>query len=437
MRFWPCKPCCDYVCLVSDGDLDGVECVGNWTRDEGGYNVPNHSIDTDDGIWYDPTPQKAGLPWRVQAIPRIDISLTGGFAYGTFHVLLLGGFVDCDNYVFLRYTEHRPDASSLSYIQLELGIMIDGVESIMALHVLDSQDCYDKTAATEMATQWGFENGELHDWNSTNEPMILCWDGTTLTGSVPFYFGTSGEFSGDRLQIAAIRAPDGVSDLANQLLSNAAIRRGRFAGLAVGTLSSEINKVVFESFDFRHFEVDDSNGDPCGECVPQCCGSPTPPEMIVEVSGIPSGRSVGTPMGCTIDCSDFNGTFYLASQIGSFGGGALECTGDGSCRWVYSAAASDSECDEGSYPDQPYAAVINIIGEIVEWGNVSGVPTRQLYLSISISNGPDTPVTIVTVNESLTTSCEEWTDWITLTAVMSDNFCSEDGNVVIRIKMVP
>lgn len=428
MRFWPCKPCCDYECFISDGDEDGTECGGVWTRDESPHSTPNHATEDSDAIWYGYASQRTGLPWRVQATANLEVTPTGGFNYGSYVLLLIGAFVDCSNYVFLRYTEHRPDAGSLSWIKLELVVVVGGNEEILAEHVYDSQDCYDKTADGDLDTAWGFENGEL---NLTVD-LQMCFDGETLMGQVPYYFGPSGIAGPDLLMVASHKLAD------NTPLS-VALSGGRFAGYGTGTLSTEVTLACFTEFDFRHYETTDSSDTECGECFPHCCGSPVPGELIIEIASVPSGRSTGTPYGCSIDCDDFNGTFYLYQQIGEFGTSALPCAGDGNCGWVYSIQVSDSECDEGSFPDQPYPAYLNISALITSWGNeVDGTPYRKITITLTITNGPDSPVEIETVEYSIATACDEWTDWIDLEfSTPADDFCAIEGVATIRFKMVP
>jgi hypothetical protein len=426
--------CCCYPCLVSSGDLAGVACSGTWTRNQSGHTTPNHATTNSDALWYDTTQIRENFTWKVSAKPQLEIALTGGQRYGHYELVLAGALKDCNNYVFLRYTEHRPGPSGLSYANLKLGIKIGGTEEILAEHVVNNQACYDYTNTSDVVPGYGFDNWPLSNFITTTGLLELCWDGATLGARSPFWGGTGGGVPN------AVPIFISAHKLGNGTPLAYIIPDGRYAGLGTGLLSSEITRVVYKELVYTIYDAQDSQGNECGECPRHCCGSPVPVEAVVEISGVASGLSNTSSTGCYIECGDFNGTYFLSRTIVSNADiNGSDCSSDSVCNWRLRVPLGNQACPD-LFGDPEYPTHLDVRIQINTSSEVNDVITRTVTFLFSIAYGPpgfggigNQFAVSYGPTYSMTVPCDELFNWTTIT-VPSSAGC---GPLTARFKFLP
>jgi hypothetical protein len=393
------RDCCGFSCLISNGDLDGVACAKTWQRVDGttGYFY-THATGESAALWRDPTPLPAGVTaWQVAV--DVEIELFTGFHAGAVDIRLVGGLLDCNNYVFCEVIQRRP-ASGLSYMEFRLGRVDDGVETILARHSRDAAGCVALPGHSEAG----------YTVQPRFRDLWLCWDGATLFGALARYAG-----------------PPWPVALASQTTPP-----GSQCGVATGQLSAEVKRVIFHNVRLSRADTDDSEGVPCGDTGKHCCGSPVPLTAVVEISGVASGTaSLATCVGA---CNVLAGTYALPAltELPS-AGGSFDCAGDAICQWSKTMIGGGPpiECTLATIPPTVLTFPLNLTVFLSTfWQNGYRLANLTVFhggLNCYLLNG----------FAVVPGACEDVTDWVDGLSVGTQCSGCDVSGIRWRFKMVP
>ncbi len=395
MRNSPSCRCCGVTCEVAVTEDLTEECDGTWSEISGGARYETSSADA---VRYT-TLDSAAHPWRVTALVSFDLS-----SGDDMEVRIIGGMLDCDNYLFAEFKFIWDGIESKWLRQFILGEVVAGVETTLASHPKD------------LVANVTDDEHEFF--------MTLCWDGDQLTGIVPTFVDD-----------------EGILDTEDILSVNGITPLGNMAG--VGTSSLGGGTAGFQDFAFTLSDVED-----CGECEESCCEGISPEELLLEISGGTStyhtwiGGGIGDLGDIRIQASELNGTYTIpyGNQITiSIGGSPViveQHGGDGHCRWS-DVVVMDAERHNGTtWVACTVNVIINIrrtLGSVLVALNfVTGSGGSDCHTGAGgNSNFLNVPAAL-RFDDASPIPCEEWTDWQDTTLNAGVSNMSFEAELTVR-----